>query len=167
MARGRSTRMQKAWDALPGIFLDMTATGTFLASNLTVIVPSTILRIVGRVTIHSTAGGAFGAGDEAFVSFGLGIFSADAVAAGAGSLPEPAGDPSFPWMYTNGASLAIHTAGNAEVALAAIQKFDLDVRSMRRIKPSEALAFVATYSDVVGAPPYSVSYASLRVLIAS
>ncbi len=50
--------------------------------------------------------------------------------------------------------------GGAGVSL----RYRFDVRSMRKIKPRETLAFIVQYLNVTGNPPLTFSFGGARVL---
>ena len=164
-ARGGSrgkTIDYKQWTFIPGVSQGITGNGTFIGSFLSFGVPATILRVrgVSRVSFLPTG---LTAEDECTVVFGLGVFSTDAVTAGAGSLPDPSAEPEYPWMWYGEAQMYSPSAnfGDAMVQVA----LEVDTRAMRKVKPGESLAMVGQYVDVTGVPGVRVMHGQHRVLI--
>jgi len=57
----------------------------------------TVRRIRGTITcfLEST----LAAADECRVAFGIALVSSDAAVLGATAMPDPAGEPEFPWLW--------------------------------------------------------------------
>ena len=60
--------------------------------------PVTILRTLGEVLVALAQTGVV-AGDQVFVTIGLGLFSSDAVAVGPTAVPEPSDEAEFDWLW--------------------------------------------------------------------
>ena len=123
--------------------------------------------MIGEYVIAPT--GVISAADRVRIGVGIGIVSSDAFAAGAGSMPDPLGEPDYPWLYwmdhpfyysTTGAPLQLSTDVEGVRA-----KFD--IRSMRKFKPRESLAFLVQYADSSGTPPMQLLQGNVRCLIAT
>ncbi len=167
-SRGRDTRMQKQWNNIGATELAITASSTNLGGSLAVLVPSTVIRMMGEYLLHFTGGATIVAGDVCRVTVGIGLFSSDAVDAGAGSLPDPADESEYPWLFWKQHELAALTADPAQVQDGiGVVRQAFDVRSQRKMKPRETLAYVVQYVDVSGAPPVSARMAAVRCLLAT
>ena len=159
----RYARQSKEWQRILSTNQSMTADATFVTSSLSFLEASTILRMIGEYTIAArTAPTAL---DSAKVAVGLAVVSTDAAAVGATAMPDPAGEPEYPWFYWAehsffcGDNLTI--AGNHPSGL----RKSYDIRSMRKVKPRESLVFVFQYVDIVGAPNLIMQQSQVRVLI--
>ncbi len=161
-----AARKTKRWSSINSISLALTASGTSLGASLNPGQAVTFMRMLGEYLITPTPGGTFVAGDGVIISLGIGIVSADAFAAGAGSVPDPAGEPNYPWMYWADHQFVFAGAspGGDEVTVNLRRRFDIG--AMRKIKPQQTLAYVVEYTDISGAPPMTVALAKTRVLIA-
>ncbi len=131
----------KAWTGIPGIALGTAAAGTFQGASVAFGASATILRIRGSCLCQFD-----GVADNAqqFITFGLGIISSDAFAAGAGSVPDPAGEPEYDWMYWRTVELlrTFVDAAGAEISMVGCQfRFDIDSKAMRKVKPGQSLAW--------------------------
>ncbi len=167
MARAfaRQRRMKKRWSSLPFHTISMTGTGTFFgAASLGFSESETIIRLLGEYAILPTSNSA--AGDRAIISVGIGIVSTDAAVVGAASLPDPAGDAGYPWMYSASHPLAFSTATSDPNQAAGSVRRSFDIKSMRKVTSRESLVLVVEYNDIVGAPPLTITVGQVRVLIA-
>ncbi len=167
-SRGTGTRMGKQWDSLPAISLELTTDATVAGGSLASTTSQTILRMLGEYIIAST--GVATALDQATVGIGIGIISTDAFTLGATAMPDPLGEPEFPWLYWASHSIfyptaVSATAGQGDQSGVGTGRFPFDVKSMRKMKPRESLFFVAQYGDVSGTPPLRVGVANTRVLL--
>ena len=170
MARGfrGSSRMAKRWDFLPGLLIGMTASGNQGGSTLGIVdQPYTVLRMLGEYVIAPT--GNLTAGDRCSVGIGIGVVSADAATLGATALPDPEGEPEYPWLYWAShdfyfpaGGTPLQPAGPSESV-----RVTFDVKSMRKVKPREVLAYVVDYTDGSGTPPLTLASGPIRVLKAS
>ena len=156
-------RLQKAWTQLLGQTTAFTADATsIIAGTFTPGEPGTILRMLGEYIIGPTSAPV--AGDGVVVGIGIGIVSADAAAAGSASMPDPGGEPDFPWLYWMRhpffyAGTSVQNGSGQDT----VRKF-FDSRSMRKIKPRESLVMVAEYGNLAGTPPLEVTVGGIRVL---
>ncbi len=150
----------KSWSAVPGLSANISADSTFLASGfLSFLVPATILRVRGAVQAGFRTSGLTIA-DEASIVFGLGIFSTDAVVAGAGSLPDPSQEPDYPWMWYGEIILMAPVADFTPPLT--VQRLEVDTKAMRKVKPGESLVVVV---QTQGAVAVDVSFGDIRVLV--
>ncbi len=166
----RGQRMSKSWSLIPAISLSLTADGTTLAGRFTPGEPATILRMIGDYSLASTAVAV--SQDRCFISMGIGVISADAFEAGAGSVPDPQSEPEYPWLYW--ASHPLHwptavsgTAGDGDQSGQGSLRVRFDIKSMRKMKPRESLAMIWQYADSTGTPPVRALIGTTRVLVAT
>ncbi len=165
MARDFGRRMGKAWTLIPGSTIAMTASATAVGSNVGFNIPGTILRMLGEWSAVATPGGTFGTGDKAEITVGLGVFNADAVALGATAMPEPLDQADYPWLYWKSIIVTVPDSSLTGNEIPAFKTRQFDSRTMRRVKPQETLSWVAQYTDIAGAPPTTVDFPTVRVLV--
>ena len=129
------------------------------------------MRLLGNLEVSFDPSIALVANDEVDITVGLGIFSTDAVAVGAGSVPDPAAEPEYPWLlwqvmnlYTPFSTSGVAVAQMAYGSASKIWKFDS--RVMRKVKPGESLTWVVQYVDILGTPAVRYRMQQNRVLIA-
>ncbi len=161
-------RMAKHWHAISRANFALTATGTSAGNSLALTGPWTVLRMLADYIINFTAGSTIVADDQAVISLGIGVVSSDAFAAGAGSLPDPGGEPEYPWLYWAQFNLNAIEATPEQVTndVGAIRR-SIDIHSMRKLKPRESLVWVVEYGDIQGAPPVHIMLGTTRVLVAT
>ena len=169
-ARSNSPRMRKHWDGVVGAAFDFAGGSTQVLQQLGgtggVNDAFTVLRILGEYTILPTA--PLVQGDEGELCYAIGVISSDAATAGGGSVPDPIDEPAYPWLYWMSHPLASNGALE-ESALASMSvRARIDVKSMRKLKPSESLVSIAQYANVAsgGNPPLTIVVGGLRVLVA-
>ncbi len=164
----RTQRMPKTWSSIPASTVEFTSSSTGLFGSLSIGEPGTILRVLTNILISPTPGGTFASDDQCDITLALGIFSTDAVAAGAASMPDPASEPEYPWLFWRGVPLRLFnlSANEAFSSVSFVDRVSIDSRSMRRMKTGQSLAWVGQYVDVTGAPPFSVDVGISRVLFA-
>ena len=161
--RNFGPRMAKHWHVIPGLSQSMTGNGVFLGGNLGLDGPWTCIRMLGEYIIGVDA--APTAQDAVSIGVAIGVASTDALIIGATAIPSPISEPQFPWLrwavhdfFFNDTSLADGNARSIRVPF--------DSRSMRKLKPREALFVVAEYADTAGAPPMQIEHSQVRVLVA-
>jgi len=163
MAHQRFTRAEKLWSFIPGFTIDLTGDGTFAVGSIAFTSPSTVIRMLGQyIIVPTTAPTAL---DQAKVVIGIGKVSTDAVAAGAGSLPDPSQEPNYPWLYWATHSLFFGGTSADPASLGAAVRAEFDIRSMRKMRSGQSLAFVMQYVNDAGNPPLTLNAGSTRVLI--
>ncbi len=163
----RTPRLPKTWNFIAEFTLQFTGGATTAVSGVSVGEPGTVLRTLTEYVIQPLQGGTFAAGDECFISVGLGIFSADAFSAGGGSLTDPGSEPDFDWLYWKQHPLLLQaTSVQALLAPAATVRATLDGGAMRKLKTNRTLGWVVEYTDATGTPPYTVVFGKTRVLFA-
>ena len=167
---GHGQRKEKSWLRMIGATSSLSADSTTLVTATLFAIPAppfTIMRMLGEYLITPTAN--VTALDAVRITVGIGLFSADAIIAGGASLSDPAGDEDYPWMYWAEHQVRF-TASAAPVGLnanvASSFRVPFDIGSMRKVRPARDLGFVVSYTDVVGAPPITISAGSTRLLIA-
>ena len=163
----RGPRMAKHWHIIPAISQAMSADGTFSGGALSLDGPFTVLRMLGSYLIRAT--GNVTAAESAYIGVAIGVVSSDAFAAGAASLPDPLGEPEFPWLYWS--DNTVFYGGTQSPwdgkAGAGMVRVEFDIRSMRKLKPRESLVSVFQYADNVGAPGVTIDFCRTRVLVAT
>ncbi len=164
MANGRSSgpRQAKVWNSMPSVSLALTADGTSLGGSLAFSAPETVLRCLGELTIGPTFNSAPVAGDSAKIGFGICVVSTDAFTAGA--VPDPLGEPEFPWLYWRSHDLSMVLGAATDNDGSTFVRHAFDVKSQRKIKPRESLVTVVQYSDSVGTPPIAFEMPPWRFL---
>ena len=167
MARDHNTpRLAKLWSSLPGISQDITAEGTTGLAILNFTSPTTIMRMLGEYTLSFEAAETIAAKDDVGLTIGIGVVSSDAAAAGSASLPDPAGEPEYPWMYWASHKLyAMEATALQRNGVPGVGRWSFDIRSMRKMKPRESLVSVIQYADLGGLPPVHVGFSQTRVLL--
>ena len=164
MANGRSrgARQAKTWTALPGTTNDLTADGTTLFGFFSSGAPFTVLRMLGEYVINPTSAPV--TGDSCVITVGIAVVSSDAAALGSTAMPDPDGEPDFPWLYWAQHPLSYpSTEVQVKTGVGAL-RHTFDVRSMRKIQTRQSVAMVVEYDDRGGAPPVTVNVGDTRVL---
>ncbi len=161
--RFRGEKKVKAWSAMPSSRQDFTVAVVIAPVSLGFTAPSSVIRMLGEYVVYPTA--SITANDAAKVTVGIGKVSTDAFSAGGAGIPDPAGDPSYSWLYW--AAHMFSFAGTDPEAAAANYSVrrSFDIRSMRKVKNRDAIVVVAEYVSIIGAPPLSLSVASTRMLL--
>ena len=153
----------KAWSAIPGQDQETAVTGTLIVSGgLSFTAPSTILRVRGSLYVGFDE--TQQAGDRANIVFGLGIVSTDAFTLGPTAVPDPSADPNYSWLWYGEAILEAFVAAGFEGIGASQQRFDIDTKAMRRIRPGETLCLIAQATQMTGAPQTIIRTGQLRTL---
>ena len=153
----------KQWFAIPSVFLQASADATLQGGAIVFSSPATILRTRGRIlcAFDETKQ----VGDQADVVVGLAVTSTDAFNAGAGSMPDPAGDVDFPWVFWTQLHLEAYVAAGEESFGASVREIMVDTKAMRKMKPQENMSWVVQLANLVGAPTVQVHISQTRVLI--
>ncbi len=160
----RQARMLKEWENIPSIQIDFTSTATALGGVIAMSAPRTVIRMIGEYVIGPTSAPA--ALDVAKIAIAIGVVSSDAFAAGAGSVPDPAVEEEYPWLYWKEHMFFFPTNSADPSTAQGSVRVSFDIRSMRKLKPRESLAWVFQYVDINGVPPLTLDVASTRVLFA-
>ena len=168
MARNFSgKRMVKNWRSFnttitQSIAADVTGV---VAGNVGLDELFTVLRILG--SWHYGPGGVNVVNDAAAISVGIGLVSSDAAALGGTAMPDPEDESDYPWLYFKTVQFVQtiaqqHSDGDPRMA----GRFEIDVKSMRKVKPRESLVTVFQYRNINGNPTVDLSFPRARVLIA-
>jgi len=161
------SRMAKHWHSIPRSIFAFTGSSTQVGGSLALDGPWTAIRMLAEFAVHFTAGTTIVAGDKAVLGIGIGVVSTDAVAAGAGSLPDPLTEADYPWLYWTEFIMGAIVATPEQTGGGVGFRQTLDIRSQRKLKPRESLVVVGEYVDVSGAPPVDVDFSQVRVLVAT
>ncbi len=153
----------KQWANIPAVGLSISTSGTNIGGSLVFLVPATILRFRGRLQMQFDA--TQQAGDEMVLTFGLGVISSDAFDAGGGSVPDPAGEPEYPWLWWGAFHLHSELTLGQNQWGTNNQVVDVDSKAMRKIKPGQSLAWVVQSVAITGAPETLIDFLQARVLI--
>ncbi len=156
----------KSWNSLPGLSSDaVAADGLLTGTALAFTEPSTILRMrssPGIIAFDESVQ----VGDTVNLGIGIGIVSSDAFAAGVGSLPDPIGDITFPWLWLFQADLLCTVAiGDQAFGMTTRQTGGVDSRAMRKMAPGQSLVQIFEFQGVSGAPVVLLETTQVRVLI--
>ncbi len=163
MARGAKTIDRKEWTNMLFTSNDIATETTTAGGSVAFAIPGTVLRVRGYVQAMFDESAQVT--DRMIVTFGLGLFSTDAVALGATALPEPKDEPEYPWLWWGEMHLQSNaTAGPISWGPTA-QRLEVDSRAMRKFKPRESLSWVIQTTLDVGAPVTIISTGTTRVLI--
>ncbi len=154
----------KSWDGIPGIELGLAGAQTALGGSLAFNIPATILRLRGELLFVLD-----GAAESAsiFVTVALGVISSDAFAAGSGSVPDPAAEAEYPWMYWSTVALINQSSDTAATAgeqnqVGQAYRLQFDSKAMRKVKPGQSLAWIV---ETGSATPIDIIISQTRALI--
>ena len=169
MARRRSgfakTVNYKSWSSLLAFATEVNANGTIAGSAIDFLEPATVLRMVGGgglVMFDATQQ----AGDSLNLAIGIGVISTDARVLGSTAVPDPNGDPEFPWLWWQQYNLESQlAAASTSEGPSMVRMPYFDSRSMRKVKPSESLIMVLEVFGAVGGPQTIIEIPAVRVLI--
>ena len=160
--RFRTPRKEKQWIAIPSFIQQMTADGTFVTSSRPFTSVQTVMRMLGEYTIAPDA--ATVAQDMVKIAVAIGKVSTDAFTAGAASLPDPAGEAEYPWLYWAEHSFFFGSTSADPNMVSSSLRHTFDIRSMRKFRPGESIVFVTQYVDLNGAPPIRFMGSQVRLL---
>jgi len=166
--RGSGQRLAKQWGVIPAQSFGLTANSTTIGPNLPATASQTVLRMLGEYILGST--GVATAQDEVLVVVGIGVIATDLATVGGTGIPDPAGEPDFPWLYWASHSLfypsaVSGTAGQGDQSRLGSVRVPFDIKSMRKMKPRESLALIVQYVDINGTPPIRFGLAHSRILL--
>ena len=164
MARGRTIDF-KSWFGMSSLRQSFSTDGTRLASgSLGFTSTSTILR-VRTPEILAFFDNTQQAGDLINLTFGLGIFSTDAVALGATAMPDPGAEADYPWLWWG----SIHLEGDAAASESgtgiSVVRINPETKAMRKIRAGQSLTWVVEATSAAGAPTTIINVSQSRVLI--
>ncbi len=133
----------KQWTAVPGLVTALSASiGTVILGSVAFAVPATILRMRGRMLVFFDESAQIA--DQALFAFGLAVVSTDAATAGAGSLPDPSGEPEFPWIYWTEFAMSNLALTEERPFGVSAREIVFDSKAMRKVKPGESLQMVGS-----------------------
>ncbi len=118
---------------------DLAQSAAFGATSLVFSLPRTVTRVRGAAGVYLDAGAA---DESAMILLGLGVFDTDQIAAGAAPELFTGASDDASWIWQG--QLYVHS-GVGILAGGEEGQFDrivIDTKAMRRVKPSEQLAFV-------------------------
>ena len=106
------------------------------------------------------------AGDFCSIFFGLAVLSTDAVAVGATAVPDPVGEPQYPWIFWKLFAFGFASISADPSSAGASVRLQVDSRTMRKVKPREFLVWIVEYFGISGDPPMSAMVSTSRALLA-
>ncbi len=160
--RFRTPRRRKLWWSIPNSAQNITTPATGISGSITFSEARTVLRCMGEYIINPASAPTIN--DHCVIGIGLAIVSADAVTVGGTAVPDPVDEPEYPWLFLATHPL-IYESTTVEVQLGAgVVRGTYDVKSMRKVKPREALALIFQYVDGSGVPPIDITFGVTRVL---
>ena len=153
--RTRGMRQRKHWHSLAPTGAAFTANATAILGSFTAAggEPFTVLRLLGQILVVPLPGGTFVEADVARLTFGIGVVSADALAVGASAMPDPDGEPDYPWLWWHTTVVVFAGAAPAGDEIAVNERIDIESKAMRKVGPRQSLVMVAEYVDIGGTPP--------------
>jgi len=137
--------------------------GTLQSNGFAFDGPATILRARGYVQAIFDA--TQQVGDAAKYTFGLGIVSTDAFSAGAASMPDPEGEPDYPWLWWGQMFMKSQVAAGVNAWGTSAQRLEVDTKAMRRVQPGKTICYVCQITGAAGAPVSDITFGSTRILI--
>ena len=156
--------MVKQWGNIGSGATAFTVDSTSLQAALAFGEAQTIIRMLGSYVIGPSAAPA--ATDSCIVSLGIGIVSSDAAAVGATAMPDPGGEARFPWLYWANHNLVYRSTEVDSSSPAGAVRVDFDIKSMRKVKPSESIVFLGQYENISGDPSVFLHTGRVRLLLA-
>ena len=157
--------MAKQWGSIPAANITIAANSTVAPAAFGVVEAQTVMRMLGEYVIGVTPATPPTLGDKVGIAVGLGVISSDAFAAVA--TPDPAAEPEYPWMYWASYCLSFNEGAAVQrTGTLGGLRVSFDIRSMRKMKPRESLAWVIQYVDIVGTPSVDIEIAHTRLLLA-
>ena len=166
MARPRfgGVRRTKQWGVIPGLSNAFTDTASQGGGAISFTEATTVLRMLGSyivVPINAPV-----VGESGTLAVGIAVISSDAFAAGGAALPDPIGEPEYPWLYWGSHQFFYSSVSLDPSSAGATLRHRFDIRSMRKIKPRESLAMVVEYARGTGSVDLQFEASQTRVLLA-
>ena len=160
----RGQRMKKHWALIgSGVPTAFTADSTNVnAGTLAFDEAWTVIRMIGEYII--SPGGVLASTDEAMVGVAIGVAATDAVTVTA--IADPINEPGYPWLYYAVHAFSFRGTGQDNAVGSQWVRRAFDIKSMRKVMPSQSLFICAQYLDQLGAPPLDIVYGVTRVLVA-
>ncbi len=156
----------KQWTSVLSLGFETAINTNTLGAGINFLSPATILRCRGFVQAQFDETQAVG--DQMRITFGLGIVSSEAFAAGANGIPDPAGEPEYPWLWWGSIFLESieggATSGNQGFGWVS-QRLEVDTKAMRKVKGRETLCWAAETAGAAGAPVTQIRFGQTRVLL--
>ena len=125
----------------------------------------TLVRVRGTGFIFMDPGAI---GEIILVGVGLIIVKADAFAIGATAVPGPITDLDADWLWHRivplGPTAQAAQAGNL---VPQVERFEIDSKAQRKVKPNDSLVFVAEGDVSAGAPTYDAHLGCRHLLMLS
>ena len=154
--RGTMPKRQTLWVGA-SIPLQQLAGGS---AGFTTIISEATLGNLGRPTVVRIRGALHAqmdrsaevAEDKAVVTTGIAMIESQAVAAGIASLPTPASQADFSWMWIGVQTLATPTTLTEDEGSMRFQRLVIDSKAMRKANPSMALVLVTEITSITGMP---------------
>ena len=160
--RFRTPRKEKLWAGVPGISAAISVAGTTVGGGFAFTSPQTVLRMLGEYTL--VAAPTPTADDFCVITVALGKVSSDAATLGATAVPDPAGEPEYPWLYWAAHPMYFGAAAVDGASASNSVRQTFDIRSMRKFKARESLLWVIEYSDLNGTPSIRMILGQTRIL---
>jgi hypothetical protein len=161
--RGPTIR-EKSWVGLPRSITSLSTNATFLGGVLDFIGPGTLLRFRCN-DILMTFNATQQVDDDINLTLGLGIVSTDAAALGATAMPDPLGEPDYPWVWWGNYTLRSQLSSGVNGLGSSVIRIEADSKAMRRVKPQQSLVWIIEASGASGAPVTVVDIGETRVLL--
>ena len=154
----------KQWFTIPGLLTEKSANAVFVGGSTAFALPATILRWRGHVAAMFDE--SMQAGDLMILTFALMIGSTDAFTLGSSAVPDPADEPDFPWVWWKQIRLdAFLAAGHGGGWGPPAQRYEVDSKAMRKMKPGESAGWVVQITSAAGAPVTLIDIGQMRILI--
>ena len=156
MARARRGGGKKIdfveWSGVSGATFVLASGGAGFAEVVQTLVAATLLRTRGEI-IASIDGPVDN--DQCSISAGIIVITEEQLAAGITSIPNPADDLNADWLWHGFILLMAQAGTGIGAALNAnnvTQRLTIDSKAMRKLRPSNHLAFVADNTPLGGTP---------------
>ncbi len=163
---GNRPRMAKEWHGLgDNTFSSILATVTAVDGVLSLDFAYTVIRMIGEYVV-GTGTTAPVVGDTVGMGFGIAVVSTDAATLGGTAVPEPTGDPGFPWLFWANHNLNFNAADVVPVENNSFIRRSFDIRTKRKVKRGESLVQIFNYISLTGDPTVLINFGVTRVLIA-
>ena len=154
----------KQWTSLLALGTSVNSDELVQGAALAFASPSTILRIRGAVQASFDSTNTVG--DDLALTWAIGIVSSDAFAAGVSAMPDPAGEPEYPWLWWG--TMFLHSEETAVPAAAwgtHSMRLEVDSKAMRKVSPGQSLVWLMQATSQVGAPLTNIDFMQTRVLV--
>ncbi len=165
VVRAGKTIDYKAWTSILSVHTVLSGNITRAVAGLNFVAPSTILRCRGLLQCGLDVNTQID--DSVKLGFGLGIISTDGfVSQSTATLPDPSGEPEYPWLWWYELTLWSEATATGDPAFGSgTRMVEIDTKAMRRVKPGETLTLITQYADIIGTPVVEMHQNQIRVLI--